>query len=90
MTSTNDAIKHVTNRGHSILADLAGTIAGKDVPANEAVREACGNATDLVCVFAALASWDLDATQKRFRDLAELAGCYVSEWQEENLADETE
>lgn len=87
MTSTNEAIKHVTNRGHSILADLAGTIAGTDVPANEAVIEACGNVTDLVCVFAALASWDVDATHKRFRELAELAGCYIDEWQGENLAD---
>lgn len=92
MADLADITTYITSRGHSILSDIAGTydFAGDGTGADmlAVLRETCKTPTDLACVVAALADWDMDAMAGRLVDVAALAEAYAIEWHDERLGQE--
>ena len=92
MADFTDITTYTTIRGHSILSDIAGTyyFAGDGTGADmlAILRETCKTPTDLACIVAALADWDMDAMAGRLVDVAALAEEYAIEWRDERLGQE--
>lgn len=85
MANLNDSIQLIARRGNSILEDVAGTAAVSGDTMADMLADACKDATDWVCVLAALAEWDAGAISDVIDGISEVAEVFGDEWKEHRL-----